>query len=137
MKKQLLYLLFLSTLSCTIYLWWSGSSGAFIVSPDTNLKLIAIGRLCGLLLETGLLMQLVFMSRTRWIEQQFGHDKLNRVHRTLGKYLSILLVAHPFFITLGHSRYEGHGFIAHFLEFLTTWDDVLKAFLGVIILAVV
>ncbi len=137
MKKKSLYLLFVSTLACTVYLWWSGSSGLFLQAGNRNLSLIAVGRLCGLLLETGILMQLVFMGRVRWIEQQFGHDKLNRIHRTLGKYLSILLVLHPFLITTGYAHYTGSGFFGQFWEFLTTWDHVLKAFSGLIILAIV
>src|SRR3989344_7910215 len=101
--RKFIYLLLFGNLACVIFSWGLGSSGDFLRSGQGNLQIIAIGRLAGLLLEFSILLQLIFMGRVRWIERQFGHDKLNRIHRLLGYSLSVFLVLHPLLITLGYA----------------------------------
>lgn len=131
MRKKLLYAILLANIMVTITFWWEGSH-ALIRGIDGTL--IAFGRLWGLLAELTILLQLILISRIRLIEQEFGFDKLNRLHRTVGKYIASLIILHPLSLTIGYAYANNAPIISQFLTFLTDWQDVLKAFLGLLLL---
>lgn len=140
MKKILLFCIFVLNLGVIIFLWYSGSS--HYLSTSGGLP-IAFGRLAGLLLEFFILIQLILVGRITFIEQQFGHDRLNQLHRWIGYSIAIFLLSHPLLLTFGYSQLSEVSFIAQFSNFIKNWDDVFNAllavflFIGVIISSVV
>ena len=130
MKKSLLYLVFILNLGVVIYLWANGSNYLLTSGADSG-RVIALGRLMGLLLEFFILLQLILIGRITFIEQQFGHDRLNLIHRWVGYGIAIFLLSHPLLLTLGHSQLSETSFITQFSNFLKNWEDVFKAFLAV------
>lgn len=110
-----------------------------LLTGDIVGKLLAWGRMAGLLAAFAILFQLMLIGRVRWLEQSFGMDRLTRLHHMVGFFLVALLVAHPILLDFGHSMQAGITPRAQHLDFLKTWEDVLAAQIGfdLMILAVV
>src|SRR5512137_976423 len=70
---------------------------------DEASRLLAWGRLAGLLAAFGVLLQLVLIGRVKWVERVFGLDRLTRLHHAVGFGLIVVLVAHPLLVTAGHA----------------------------------
>ncbi len=90
-------------------------------------KLLAWGRLAGLLAAFSILLQVTLVGRAKWVERAFGLDRLTRLHHVVGFSLVVLLVAHPILVTAGHAMQAGTGFFAQLLDFFRNWEDVLAA----------
>ncbi len=93
-------------------------------------RLVALGRLCGLLAEAAILLQIFLIGRIPFVEQAFGHDKLNRWHRANGYLLSVFLILHPLLIILGHATWSQTGFWSQAWTLVTGWDGVLEALIA-------
>lgn len=132
MKKQLLILIFLANLLAIMALWWHGSSILLTAGTQAGL-LIALGRLAGLLGEFFILNQLVLIGRVVWVEQLFGHDRLNQVHRWVGYGILIFFLSHPLLLTMGYAQLSETTLGAQFINFLQNWEDVFKALIGLIL----
>ncbi len=132
MKKFLLYLLFVCNLTAIIYLWINGSR-YYLTAGDGSGLLIAMGRLMGLLAEFFILLQLILVGRITVIEQQFGHDRLNQLHRWVGYSIAIFLLGHPLLLTFGYGQLSQVSFISQFSNFILNWEDVFKAFLALLL----
>jgi predicted ferric reductase len=130
-KKYFLYLVYASIIAATVILWWQ-SSGELVLQGG-YLATIAIGRLFGLLGELAILTQLVLIGRITWIEQEFGHDKMNKLHRYIGYSILTFFVGHPLLLTIGYAGQNNVGLISQFINFLTTWEDVLSAFFALLL----
>ncbi len=128
MKKTFLYLILIVNVAATIGIWWLGSGVLFSVSQGGTL--IALGRLAGLLLELTILLQVILMGRITFIEQTFGHDKLNKLHRLVGYSVLVLFFAHPLFLIFGYSQLNQTSLIAQFLDFFKNYEDVFRAVVG-------
>lgn len=136
MKKKIV-LLFISTLlAATLGLWWLGSQ-TLILSPLASAKFIALGRMAGLILELAILLQLILISRFVFLEKIFGHDSMNRLHRANGYLVGAFLIAHPALLSFGYAKANNIHPWTQFLNFLNAWEDVMRAFVGVVILIVV
>jgi predicted ferric reductase len=100
--------------------------------------MLSIGRLCGLILVTLTLLQLLTMSRAPWLEQAFGLDKLARIHHKIGRYFIIFLILHPLLVIISYSSFAKIGLVAQYFSLLKS-EDVPNAsiafalFLGIII----
>jgi predicted ferric reductase len=98
---------------------------------------VALGRLAGLLVGSGVLLQLVLVSRLPWIEPSVGCDRLYRWHRRLGFSIGLLLLAHPTLLTAGYARRHHFSVRRQFMEFAADWPTGLAiAALVVIVLMV-
>lgn len=135
MKKAALYALLAANVAAIAFLWWSGSGSLWPLG--TSGKMIAVGRLAGLFLEFFILLQLVLIGRIVWVEQIFGHDKLNRLHRFIGQAIVALLLSHPLLLSLGYGHENGYSFIKQLFDFIYNWEDVGKAALAVVLLILV
>ena len=100
------------------------------LTGDTAGRLLAWGRLAGLLAVSGILLQLILIGRVKWVERTFGLDRLTRLHHIVGFSLIALLIAHPTLVTSGHAMQAGTGLWDQFLDFCRTWEDVLPAAIG-------
>jgi len=101
-----------------------------LLSGDTPDKVLAWGRLAGLLAALSILFQFILIGRVRWVERVFGMDRLTRLHHVVGFALVLLLVAHPVLSTFGHAMQADAGYWAQTLDFCKTWKGLLAAYVG-------
>ncbi len=97
---------------------------------------LAYGRLAGLLAVLLVLFQLMLIGRIKWLERAFGLDRMAHLHHFTGFAIVVFLVAHPFLVTTGHSMQSGMSFIGQYIDFLENWEDVLPAFIGIVIISI-
>ncbi|MBA3550910.1 ferric reductase-like transmembrane domain-containing protein [Patescibacteria group bacterium] len=132
MKKVLIYFLFFINLAIVIGIWINGSG--ILLNGSTGDIFIALGRLVGLLAMFFILVQLVLIGRIRWIEQQFGFDNLNILHKKIGFSIGATILLHPFFIILGYSIAGRISYFEQISILLSSWPYVLLAAIGLTIL---
>jgi hypothetical protein len=96
---------------------WCHVSSRVLLSGESGGVAVALGRLAGLLFGSGVLLQLVLVSRLPWIEPSMGCDRLYRLHRRLGFLIGSLLLAHPALLTVGYSRRHHLSVHRQFMEF--------------------
>ncbi len=107
--------------------------GNMLTGPMVG-QLLAYGRLAGLLAAFFILLQVLMVGRVAWLERTFGLDQLTRIHHITGFSLVFCLMAHPILITAGHAMQAEVRVWDQFLDFCKTWDDVLAAVIGLVIL---
>jgi predicted ferric reductase len=90
-------------------------------------QLTAIGQLTALFGTYVALIQLVLMSRSPWLDQEFGMDGLAAAHRWLGFACVWLLLGHVVFTTVGYSLGDGSTVVGEFVTLITTYPYVLMA----------
>ena len=73
------------------------------------------------------LIQLVLMSRSPWLDQVFGMDRLAAAHRWIGFATVWLLLGHGVFTTIGYGIGDRQNPVAEFLTLVTTYPYVLMA----------
>ncbi len=128
----------MATHTIALALIWLNGSWNDAIGADSAARLVAYGRLAGLVLTSATLAQFLLMSRAPWLEQAFGLDRLARVHHTIGKYFLLPLVLHPILITAGYASYSGLPYLQQYIGMLQ-YDDMLGAvagfwiFLGIIV----
>ena len=104
--------------------WWHVSS-RLLLNGESGGRAVALGRLAGLLVGSGVLLQLVLVSRLPWIEPSMGCDRLYRLHRRLGFLIGSLLLAHPLLLTVGYARRHHLSISRQFIEFAADWPTGL------------
>ena len=93
----------------------------------------AIGQLTGLFAAYLSLLQLVLMSRSPWLDQVFGMDRLAWAHRWLGFLTIWLVVAHGIFIITGYAFGDGSSILDEAWTIVTTYEWVLPATIGFVL----
>ncbi|MDQ3077147.1 MAG: ferredoxin reductase family protein [bacterium] len=134
MKKTLIFFLFFINLAIVIGIWINGSG--ILLSSGTSDIFISLGRLVGLLAMFFILVQLVLIGRIRFIEQQFGFDKLNILHKKIGFIIGTTILLHPFFITLGYSIAGRISYFEQSSLLLSSWPYVMLAAIGLTLLLI-
>ena len=71
------------------------------------------------------LIQLILMSRSPWLDQVFGQDRITDAHRWVGFGAIWLLVLHALLTTVGYAMSIGANPIDEFLTLLGTYPYVL------------
>jgi predicted ferric reductase len=104
--------------------WWHVSS-RLLLSCESGGVAVALGRLAGLLFGSGVLLQLVLVSRLPWIEPSLGCDRLYRLHRCLGFVIGSSLIAHPALLTVGYARRHHLSVRRQLMEFAADWPTGL------------
>ncbi len=89
--------------------------------------LTAIGQLTALGAAYLSLIGLVLLSRSPWLDQLFGMDRLAAAHRWIGFATLWLILAHGVFTTVGYALGDGRDVIAEFVTLLLTYPYVLWA----------
>ena len=87
----------------------------------------AIGQLTALYGTYLALVQLVLMSRSPWLDQVFGMDRLAAAHRWIGFATVWLLLGHGVFTTVGYAIGDRQNPVGEFLTLVTTYPYVLMA----------
>lgn len=73
------------------------------------------------------LIQLLLMSRSPWLDQVFGMDRLAAAHRWIGFATVWLLLGHGIFTTVGYAMADRTNPLAEFVTLITTYPYVLMA----------
>ena len=99
--------------------------------------LIAVGQVTALYGTYLALIQLVLMSRSPWLDQVFGMDRLAVAHRWLGFATVWLLLGHGVFTTVGYALGDSSNVAAEFITLITTYPYVLMATVSGVLFAAV
>lgn len=118
-----------------VSLWWF-HSGVLVTSGKQSDILIGFGRITGLLGEFFILIELILIGRITWLEQLFGFDQMNKIHRWIGYGILIFFIGHPILTVLGYAERNGVGSIAQFLTFINI-GEYLRGLIGFILFFVV
>jgi predicted ferric reductase len=131
-KAALFFILVAQVLAITGFWAWNHMHHAMgnQLTGDLMGRLLAWGRLAGLLAAFGILFELILIGRIRWVEQVFGLDRLTRLHHVVGFSLVVFLISHSILLTIGHSMQAGVELHAQFIDFCKTWEDLLAAIIG-------
>ncbi|MHB8510697.1 MAG: ferredoxin reductase family protein [Actinomycetota bacterium] len=97
----------------------------------------AIGQVTALLGTYAILIDVLLMSRSAFMERLLGMDKLAHWHRLLGFASTILICAHVVFTTVGYARGAHVSIFSESATFYTKYPDVLMAGVGTIALLAV
>jgi len=135
MNKLVIGAIFFINLAVLLTFWWLGSG--YFLTAGTATLLIALGRLAGLLAEFTIMLQLILISRVPFVEKTYGFDKLNRLHRRVGYSFGASILIHPTLLILGYAKLNDLSLVRQLLDFITNWEDVLKAVIGLSILLIV
>jgi predicted ferric reductase len=92
--------------------------------------LTAVGEIAALGGTYAALLQLLLMSRSPWLDQLFGMDRIAGWHRWLGFATLWLLVGHGAFTILGFSLGDGSSFWGEAWTMATTYPFTLMAFVS-------
>jgi predicted ferric reductase len=115
--------------------WWHVSS-RMLLNDEAGRRALAFGRLAGLLVGSGVLLQLVLVSRLPWLEPSLGCDRLYRWHRRLGFAIGSLFLAHPVLVTVGYARRHQLSVSRQFMEFAADWPTRL-AIAALVVIALI
>jgi predicted ferric reductase len=116
-------------------MWLRHGGADKLASPGALLT--ALGQLTALFGTYGALIQLALMSRSPWMEQLFGLDRLAHWHRWLGFWVTTLICGHVILTTAGYALGDGSSFSVETWKLLTTFPYVLMATVGTGMLVVV
>jgi len=120
----------LITLAVIMIGWWSMNGGNLNTYGD---RLIAIGRLFGLLAAWSVIIQIILMSRVPFIERSFDLQDNIQLHKYNGYALLATISGHVIFLVLGYALPTNTGLFDQFILFNTQYEDVLLASLGTVI----
>ena len=118
-----------------VAMWVRHGGSDHLTSPGAILT--AAGQVTALLGTYLALIQLVLMSRSPWLDQVFGMDRLAWAHRWLGFATVWLIGGHAVFTTIGWSMGDGRSVLAEVTNLLGTYPFVLMATAGMACLVAV
>jgi predicted ferric reductase len=123
--------------TCALSFAWWHISGPLISSGAAGGRLVALGRLVGLLVGSVVLVQLALVSRLPWIEPSVGSDRLYRLHRSIGFVIAPLFVSHPVLLTVGYARRHRIPPSEQFVTIASAWPHAWLAIVALVIIALV
>lgn len=127
-KQRAFVLISISVILITMLAgWWLGT-GQEITGQAS--KLIAIGRLAGIVATASVLLELLVISRAPFIERNFDLEEIFEFHRYNGFTMVFALVAHMVFLVAGYGVTDNLGWWPQFLQLNTGFEGVLKATIG-------
>jgi predicted ferric reductase len=123
-------------------LFLAGSGGQDLTSEDAGSRLVALGRLTGLIGTALLLIQLLLAGRLPWVDRTYGHDRALVAHRRISRVALPLLLAHAGAIILGYAARDrldaASGWLIESVRLLRgSAPDMLTAFAAMAILILV
>ena len=121
MKKLFFYLFCLLNLVIIVFFWWHNSATLFLDHTPGSTYL-ALGRLTGLLGEYFILAELILIGRITWVEQIFGFDKMNIVHRWIGYGIITFFLGHIILIVYSNAIFNGISSVSQFLTYAQTGE---------------
>lgn len=116
--------------------WWH-ISGGLISTGAPGGRLVALGRLVGLLVGSAVLLQLALITRLPWIEPSVGCDRLFRLHRYVGFVVASLVLSHPVLLTIGYARRHHVSISRQFIDIAAGWPYAWLAIAAIVIIGLV
>jgi predicted ferric reductase len=129
------YSLYVAGIIIILVFWW-GASGQHTAATASSLN-IAAGNITGLIGTYAILWQLVLLGRLTFLECHFGLEKLTWLHKWNGYLALTLILLHTLCLILGFAAAEHISLIKQTLDFMFSWEDVLKATLATVLLIVI
>jgi predicted ferric reductase len=99
--------------------------------------LTAIGELSALYGTYLIMIQLILMSRSPWLDQVFGQDHITDAHKWVGFGAIWLIFAHFIFSTIGFAMSAHTDVITEFISLLTSYPYVLWSAVGLSLFVVI
>jgi predicted ferric reductase len=99
--------------------------------------LTAGGQITALIATYAALIQLILMSRSPWLDQLFGMDRLAIWHRWLGFTVVWLLAGHVILTTVGWSLGDGSNVVGETLNLITGYPYILMAWVSLALFGLV
>lgn len=109
---------------------WASLSWKGAMTGTTPVMLMSFSRLAALLAAYCLLVQFWLIGRSPWIEQDFGLDKLTRIHRWNGFATVTLVVLHVFSLFNAQSLILGVEIPGAVQYVLSNYEDTTKALIA-------
>lgn len=117
--------------------WWVADGGITDLTNGWATGLTSVGRLTGLWSADLLLVQVLLMSRLPPLENAFGRDRLNRIHRVVGFLSFDLMCAHVLAIIGGYAGASWSQVPATTWNLIATYAGVLLSVAGTVCLVMV
>ena len=99
--------------------------------------LTGAGQVAALLGTYCALVQVVLMSRSPWLDDLFGIDRISGWHRWLGFATVCLICGHVVLTTAGYAMADGRSFATQTWVFLTTYPYMLMAYFAAALFIVI
>jgi predicted ferric reductase len=115
---------------------WGRHNGLHAFHDGTG-RLLALGQLLALYGTFLVLVQLVMVARTPWLDQHFGMDRLTRWHRLAGIGMVFALVGHTVFTVLGFAASESKNPLRELVDQIRGLPDVLAATVALVLMIAV
>lgn len=117
-----------------VLILWVTTSGSYFGDADKLYGwILAFGQLAGLLATYFALVQFMLMGRVGWIEKHFGLDHLAHFHRLNGYAAITAIVIHPILIIMAYSIAAQTGFVAQYVQAVTSFPYVWMALIAEIL----
>jgi predicted ferric reductase len=133
--RLFLIITFWFMLVASVELWWLDTPTSSL--HGTGLLLTASGRITGMIAGFILLVQILLMSRVRWLELTVGAHDLLAWHREMGAALVIFVIAHVALITCGYAAESGVSVISQTDQLWHSFAAMISAYIATGILVVV
>ena len=104
--------------------WWHASS-RMLLNGHSGGRELALGRLAGLLVGSGVLLQLILVSRLPGLEPSVGSDRLYLLASAHRFHARFLVLAHPTLVTVGFARRYQLSVTGQFMDFAADWPTRL------------
>ena len=109
-------------------LWWLGTPFGSVASIGDAMT--EAGRVTGMVAGYVLLVQILLMSRVGWLDRRISANELLLLHRDLGGLLVIMVLAHAALLIVGYAYSDGSSILVETTMVLTTYEDMISAFVA-------
>jgi predicted ferric reductase len=138
---DLLELTALAGLVLVVALFLVDGGGVDLTTGGWPDRLVAVGRVTGLLSVDLLLLQLLLAARLPWVDRVYGNDRALKAHRILGRVTVPLVLVHMETLVVGYAARDGLGAATGWLvepfRMLGDVPDMVTAFLATGLLGVI
>ncbi|HEY5695377.1 MAG TPA: hypothetical protein VIQ80_00930, partial [Candidatus Saccharimonadales bacterium] len=129
--RRWFYVAVIMTLTLLFIGWWNGSITALLSGND---RIMAIGRLFGLVAGWSVVLEIILMCRVPFIERSFDLQEISDLHRLNGYALLAGITGHFAFLLVAYASPAHLSLWDQFIAFNTgQYEDVLWASIGTVI----
>jgi len=111
---------------------WSAHGG--VERSASQGWVIAVGQLAGLYAALAVLLGLVLISRSPWLERRYGMDRMTHFHRYCGFTAAVLMIVHVVTITLGYAWDTEITIWEQIVDSVKNYPYVANAVIGFVLL---
>jgi len=131
-KKIIFLSLFILNILIILGFWYTNNQSMLIGDSLYN----ALGRIFGLIGTYLFLIQILLVSKIKFIEKTYGHDKLTKIHHYNGIVAFVFLLLHGLFLVIGYKLIAKISFLSQLTKFIGA-DEIGFAILALVILIII